>query len=109
MKFTLEQRQALGRFGARARAVIGSVLVLGCVGTAVIGQAHAKKDPPAAVKITEEQASASALKAMPGKVTGVTIEKKRGKNVYVVEIMTEAQGEKDVFVDMVSGKVVGTD
>ena len=46
---------------------------------------------------------------MPGKVTGVVIEKKKGKTVYVVEIMTEKKGEIDVFVDIVSGKVIGTD
>jgi hypothetical protein len=50
-----------------------------------------------------------ALKTIPGKVTKVVIEKKKGKNVYVVEIMTEKKGEIDVFVDIVSGKVIGTD
>jgi uncharacterized membrane protein YkoI len=42
-------------------------------------------------------------------VTKVVIEKKKGKNVYVVEIMSEKKGEIDVFVDVLSGKVVGTD
>lgn len=63
----------------------------------------------AAGTITEEQATAAALKVMPGKVTGVTIEKKRGKMVYVIEIMTATKGEKDVLVDRVTGKVIGTD
>ena len=36
------------------------------------------------------------------------IERKKGRNVYVVEIQTP-QGEKDVFVDIVSGQIVGTD
>jgi uncharacterized membrane protein YkoI len=89
------------------------VLVSGCAGLAFAAppaassaQAVASAATP---RITEEQATAIALKVMPGKATGVTIERKRGKNVYVVEIMTASQGEKDVFVDMVSGKVLGTD
>jgi uncharacterized membrane protein YkoI len=63
----------------------------------------------AGAKITKEQATKVALEHIPGKVTDVTIERKRGKNVYVVEIQSPDQGEKDVFVDMESGKVVGTD
>ena len=67
--------------------------------------------PPAerAAKITKEQATKVALEQVPGKVTDVTIERKRGKNVYVVEIQSPDQGEKDVIVDMESGKVVGTE
>jgi uncharacterized membrane protein YkoI len=64
---------------------------------------------PAGTKITKEQATKVALEQVPGKVTDVTIEKKRGKNVYVVEIQSPDQGEKDVLVDMESGKVVGTE
>ena len=96
---------------ARARACFAfcGALVIGCAQPAIAATTDAKTKPAAAAKITEEQASVIALKAIPGKVTGVTIEKKRGKNVYVVEIMSETQGEKDVFVDLVSGKVVGTD
>lgn len=76
---------------------------------AVAAPAAAAKASEAAGAITEDQAKAAALKAMPGRVTGVTVEKKRGKMVYVIEIMTASQGEKDVFVDRVTGKVVGTD
>ena len=39
-------------------------------------------------KITEAQATKIALERIPGKVTDVKIERKRGKNVYVVEIQT---------------------
>ena len=39
----------------------------------------------------------------------MTIERKKGKNVYVVEIQTPKDGEKDVFVDIELGKIVGTD
>jgi uncharacterized membrane protein YkoI len=61
-------------------------------------------------KITAEQASQIALMAVPGKVTDVAIERKRGRNVYVVEIAAEKDGaEIDVLVDIESGKVVGTE
>jgi uncharacterized membrane protein YkoI len=64
----------------------------------------------AAVKISEEKASEIALKEVPGVVTSVDIEKKNGKNVYVVEIIEKGSGEEvDVFVDIETGKVVGTD
>jgi uncharacterized membrane protein YkoI len=59
-------------------------------------------------KISKEQATKIALQMMPGKVTSVVIERKRGKNVYVVEIQTR-RGEKDVFVDIETGKIVGTE
>ncbi len=62
-----------------------------------------------AAKITEEQAKKIALERIPGEVTDVVIEKKRGKNVYVIEIQSPEQGEKDVFVDIETGKIVGTD
>ena len=38
----------------------------------------------------------------------MTIERKLGKNVYVVEIRTP-RGEKDVFVDIETGKIIGTE
>ena len=83
-------------------------------GAALIGNcAWAADDMPSlkppGAKITEEQARDIALKVMPGNVTGVTVEKKKGKQVYVVEIMSKTKGEKDVFVDIVSGKVIGID
>jgi uncharacterized membrane protein YkoI len=62
-----------------------------------------------AAKITKEQATRIALERIPGEVTDVVIEKKRGKNVYVIEIQSPQLGEKDVFVDIETGKIVGTD
>ena len=62
-----------------------------------------------AAKITEEQAKKIALERIPGEVTDVAVEKKRGKNVYVIEIQSPEQGEKDVFVDIETGKIIGTD
>jgi hypothetical protein len=65
-----------------------------------------QKSPVA--KISAAEATKIALERMPGKATDVKIERKLGKNVYVVEIQTP-RGEKDVFVDIESGKIVGTD
>jgi uncharacterized membrane protein YkoI len=60
--------------------------------------------------ITKEQATEIALKALPGKVTDITIERKRGQDVYVVEIVADKDGtETDVLVDPHSGKVLGTE
>jgi uncharacterized membrane protein YkoI len=40
----------------------------------------------------------------------VELEKKEGKKVYIVEIITEKEEKKkDVWVDPVSGKVIGVD
>ena len=71
--------------------------------------AQTTAEPTSAPKITPEQASAAALKVVPGHVTSVVIEKKRGTNVYVVEIRTRGGGEKDVFVDLMTGQVLGTE
>ena len=47
---------------------------------------------------------------MPGEAKAVSIERKMGKNVYVVEIIAKkGKKETDVFVDIETGKVVGTD
>jgi uncharacterized membrane protein YkoI len=67
-----------------------------------------KYTPPVA-KVSGDEATKIALELMPGKATSVKIERKKGKNVYVVEIQTPKDGEKDVFVDIESGKIVGTD
>jgi uncharacterized membrane protein YkoI len=61
-------------------------------------------------KISKEQASQNALQAVPGKVTDLSVERKGGKNIYVVEIIAEKDGgETDVLVDMDSGKVLGVE
>ena len=67
-----------------------------------------KYTPPVA-KVSGAQATKIALERIAGKATNLTIERKKGKNVYVVEIQTANQGEKDVFVDIESGEIVGTD
>jgi uncharacterized membrane protein YkoI len=66
------------------------------------------KDKAFVAKISEDRATEIALKRMPGKATAVKIERKRGKNVYVVEIQT-ARGEKDVLIDPDTGRILGTE
>jgi len=75
------------------------------------GKYLTEKEPIASTvpKISEDQARESALKVVPGRVTKVELERKRGKIVYVVEIRTDSAGEKDVLVDIESGEVVGTE
>ncbi|MDX6501759.1 MAG: hypothetical protein QOG23_5019 [Blastocatellia bacterium] len=59
-------------------------------------------------KISKELATQNALAALPGEVSDVTIEKKHGKMVYVIEIVAAKDGaETDVLIDMDSGKVLG--
>ena len=61
-------------------------------------------------KISKEQATQNALAALPGEVTDATVEKKRGKNVWVIEIVAAKDGaETDVLVDMQTGAVIGFD
>jgi uncharacterized membrane protein YkoI len=57
-------------------------------------------------QITEEQAKEIALGAVPGTVTGVAMETKGGKLVYVVEIKSN-YGETDVIIDIVTGEILG--
>ena len=75
----------------------------------MVAVAQTTPQPESAPKISTEQAKAAALKVVPGRVTSVVIEKKQGKNVYVVEIVPRGGGEKDVFVDIETGQVLGTE
>jgi uncharacterized membrane protein YkoI len=69
----------------------------------------AEPAPKTGAKISPEEASKIALERIPGNVTDVTIERKRGKEVYVVEILTPNEGEKDVLVDIKTGRIIGTE
>ena len=94
--------------------LITSVLVLLVCSTTGTFAANETKPEPAAAKapgkISQQQATQAALQALPGKVTDVTIEKKRGKNVYVIEILAEKDGaETDVLVDTDTGAVLGVE
>lgn len=59
-------------------------------------------------KIGPEQASASALQAVPGKVIKVSLDNEDGNLVYSVEIKTST-GVVDVKVDAGNGKVLSQD
>lgn len=59
-------------------------------------------------RITRGEAMQAALKSLPGKVAEIKVERKRGKQVYVIEIAADKDGsENDVFVDMQTGEVLG--
>lgn len=61
----------------------------------------------ASASISEEEAKEIALKAVPGQVIGVEIEKKFGAKRFVVEIIATADGaETDVIIEMETGKVL---
>jgi uncharacterized membrane protein YkoI len=72
-------------------------------------EADEQADLPPGAKVTREQAASIALRAVAGEVTSVDVERKLGKIVYTVEIMTPHGVETDVFVDVQSGEVLGTD
>jgi uncharacterized membrane protein YkoI len=57
--------------------------------------------------ITEEEAKEIALKRVSGKVTDIDIERKFGKETWVVEIDPTSGPETDVIIDMQTGKVLG--
>ena len=58
-------------------------------------------------KIGDEEARKIALAAVPGEVTGLTIERKYGKQAIVVEVLAKDGSEVDVVMDMETGKVLG--
>ncbi len=100
-------RRASGRTPLAAAPVfLAAALTFAGLGLAGIDAAAQDKAPVA--RISQEQAVQAALKALSGKVGEVSIEKKRGKNVYVVEIIADKDGEEiDVLVDPESGQVLG--
>jgi hypothetical protein len=94
-----------GKTTAMKRALYAGLLAL----LLVPAMAAAEPQRKTGAKISPEQASKIALEKIPGNVTDVTIERKRGKGVYVVEIQTPDEGEKDVLVDIKTGRIVGTE
>ena len=97
----------------RAAAALGLAATLLLPGTAPAADEEDHVQEAAAessAKVSREQAVTAALAAVPGKVTDSGIEKKRGKNVWVIEIVADKDGaEIDVLVDLDSGKVIGMD
>ncbi len=66
-------------------------------------------EPPVA-KVDGIQATEIALAEIPGNATSIKIERLGRRNVYAVEIISDKDGgEWDVFVDIETGEIVGTD
>lgn len=57
-------------------------------------------------RITNGDAIAVALLAVPGKITNLTEEKRLGKDVYVVGVLSDRGGEVDVIVDLHTGEML---
>ena len=107
---TINKRKLSARSGPvlRWRAALMATVMMIAAGFAFVGGEAAAQTQTKA-KISEDQAKKIALKYLPGEITGVKIERKKGKDVYAVEIQSKDRGEVDVLVDIVTGKVVGTD
>ena len=80
---------------------------------ASFGKLHDNPDvvivPPIA-KINGMEATDIALAKIPGEANSIKIERLGKRNVYAVEIIAAADGmEWDVFVDIATGEIVGTD
>ena len=80
----------------------------GDTAAATINALKASKSPKQQ-KITDEQASAIALKAVPGEVTGIALERKLGQLCIVVEVAADSGPETDVIIDPETGEVLGTE
>jgi uncharacterized membrane protein YkoI len=98
--------------GALCTAILAATVLfpIGATAEEAKGRSSVQAAAVTSARITKEQATQAALLALPGDVTDVTIERKRGKMVYVIEIVAKADGaETDVLVDMDTGKVLGMD
>lgn len=87
---------------ARERGLPGAVLRLAA-------EEDERADLPPGARVTRDEAASIALKVVAGEVTSVDVERKLGKIVYTVEIMTPQGDETDVFVDIENGAVLGTE
>lgn len=94
--------------GTAAASALALALAAGAAGVNAASPSAPAASAPVA-QISEEQARAIALRAVTGKVTDVAIEKKMGRKVYTVEIRTPDDRERDVFVDVANGQVLGVE
>ena len=104
-QWELDVVPSFGKVTAMKRAIYAGLLAI----LLLPAMADAEPQRKTGAKISQEQARKIALEKIPGNVTDVTIERKRGKEVYVVEIQTPDEGEKDVLVDIKTGRIVGTE
>ncbi len=89
--------------GACVLALTGAVVVSNAADAA---KPKAPKHQKLKAKITEAQAKEAALKAKPGKVTEVELEKEDGVVVYSVDITATDGKMFDVAVNANTGKVL---
>ena len=69
-----------------------------------------KKTVAPIAKVDGLKATEIALKKIPGKANSIKIERLGKRNCYNVQIIADKDGEEtDVFVDIATGEVVGTD
>ena len=90
---------------------VSKFIAAGLVATGLAGGtlAYAATDKankaPLTSDLTIEQVSAIALKAQPGTIEEIELERKDGKVVFEVEVKTD-KGEVEVLVDATSGQVL---
>ncbi|RDI51039.1 PepSY domain-containing protein [Nocardia mexicana] len=104
-------RRALGALrwvlvGAVAIALIGGGVALASLGT----EGRAGAAPAANPSITQDQAKAKALEAVPGAtVQNADLDTDRGATVWEVDVIGTDRVEYEVKVDANSGAVLSTD
>jgi uncharacterized membrane protein YkoI len=104
MKRTMMISAAIGFFTTLGLAQANEPSAMGAPFATLVQAGNAAKG---AKVISEDEAKKIALKAVPGKITDVQIEKKKGENMYVVEVQPAKGGkEVDVVIHMVTGKVM---
>ena len=108
----LEYKIAVGTVavGGNASFYETSFTTAGVSAIAKTADAGAAAPTGTAKTISQDDAKQIALKAVPGKALNVAVEKQKGINRYVVEVVPTAGGkELDVIIDMASGKVIGVE
>ena len=98
-------------FDASDGALVASDAVPG-TDASLVGKSSGAPAPQAAepaIKIDEAAATKIALKEVPGTATAISLERKKGMMVYVVEVRARNGSEIDVFVHPESGQVIGTE
>ena len=106
----MEYKIAVGTVavGGNASFFETSFTTAGVSASAKTVDAGAAATPAGGKTISQDDAKLIAVKAVPGKAINVAVEKQKGINRYVVEVMPVAGGkELDVIIDMASGKVIG--
>lgn len=88
---------------------VGGVILEEDVEDGEIVELYDVGDDSLMTNITHDEAKKAALLEVPGTVTDIETEGYRGVLVYAVEIMSDSGIEMDVFVDIKTGKVLGSE